>query len=106
MPTIKAASTPSRSVTMNACNMATSAPLDFENEFQFQLYKDSRLRREASTREITRACDLNHVEEATGAAESAGPLPVAETTSPRPGIRRRGRSGGCRLASTGAAGAA
>jgi hypothetical protein len=40
MPTIRAASTPSRRVTINACNIEkrdSGRNCDFENEFQFQL---------------------------------------------------------------------
>jgi hypothetical protein len=38
MPTMRAASTPSRKVTIKACNILREHPSDCENEFQFQLY--------------------------------------------------------------------
>jgi hypothetical protein len=34
---------------------------DFENEFQFQFYKDICRGRAASTRSLTPACDSNHM---------------------------------------------
>jgi hypothetical protein len=34
---------------------------DFENEFQFQLYKDICREPVPSTHDVTQACDLNHM---------------------------------------------
>jgi len=41
--------------------MDFSNPYDFENEFQFQLYKDIRRSRMPSTWKVTQPCDLNHM---------------------------------------------
>src|ERR1700746_715533 len=60
MPTMRAASTPSRKVTIKACSILGERPSDFENEFQFQLYKDSVPPLGPSTPGITRGCDLDH----------------------------------------------
>src|SRR5690242_18432329 len=46
---------------MKASSMDFANLYDFENEFQFQLYKDIRRRRVASTWKVTRPCDLNHM---------------------------------------------
>src|ERR1700747_1566213 len=71
MPTIRAASTPSRSVTIKACNILGISPCDFENEFQFQLYKDSVPRQTPSTRDVTRGGDLCHTTGRRRDSESA-----------------------------------
>src|SRR3974390_3463504 len=77
MLTIRAASTPSRKVMMKASSMGGGDLYDYENEFQ--LYKDSRRAPPPSTREVTRACDLNHI------AGNRSPADCAERASPGSG---------------------
>src|SRR5581483_3884287 len=116
MPTISAASTPSRRVIMKACNMKLSAPYHFENEFQFQLNRivcgaedGQRAASQSDVIRITRSksgserrrpavkgggCDAS-VRAVSG---TAVPVRVRETAFPRRKRRRHARSGGSREA--------
>jgi len=62
---------------------------DVENEFQFQLYKDIRRERAASTHEVTPACDLNHM------AAIPGPEKLRQRVLHRIGRREASLERGC-----------
>src|SRR6266568_115615 len=103
MPTIRAASTPSRSVIMNACNMSGTPVDHFENEFQFQLYRIVFRRRErqrsgSQPAVICITWGVARVEleilAVRVAAETAWPGRAQGRVFPRPGTRPSARSGG------------
>src|SRR5260221_1862097 len=104
MPTIRAASTPSRSVIMNACNMSGTPADHFENEFQFQLYRIvfRRWERQRNKSQLVVICITRGVERVEPgilavrvAAETAWQAPARGTAFPRPGTRVSARSVGC-----------
>src|ERR1700733_4340290 len=96
MPTISAASTPSRKVMMNACNMTETALCHFENEFQFQLYRIvfRRWHRQRAKSQRYVICITRRSDEVKPpkkqfrvAAENAWLAPVLGTASLLPGTR-------------------